>query len=216
VSAAGDVNGDGVGDVIFAANNTDAGGISGAGEAYVVFGVAGGPPALASLDDLDGTNGFAFRGGATDDRLGIVAGAGNLNGDRFDDVIIGASQADPAGSRSGESFIEFRGPNDSRMARAAAGGTDFNADGRPDFVLGGVDGLIMGSEGPGSVAVVYGRGPAPCRADIDGDGMLTVFDFLAFQNLFDARDPIADFDGDGAFMLFDFLLFQTTFDVGCP
>jgi len=55
-----------------------------------------------------------------------------------------------------------------------------------------------------------------CRADLDGDGTLTLFDFLAFQNLFDAGDPLADFDGDGSLTLFDFLAFQNEFDAGCP
>ncbi|MEO1008692.1 MAG: GC-type dockerin domain-anchored protein [Planctomycetota bacterium] len=56
----------------------------------------------------------------------------------------------------------------------------------------------------------------PCPADLDGDGELTLFDFLAFQNLFDAGDPIADFDGDGSLTLFDFLAFQNAFAAGCP
>ncbi|MFI4917085.1 MAG: GC-type dockerin domain-anchored protein [Phycisphaerales bacterium JB060] len=54
-----------------------------------------------------------------------------------------------------------------------------------------------------------------CRADLDGDGQLTIFDFLEFQNLFDAGDPIADFDGDGSLTIFDFLAFQNEFDQGC-
>ena len=57
---------------------------------------------------------------------------------------------------------------------------------------------------------------AACEADLDGDGALTIFDFLAFQNLFDAMDPRADFDGDGDFTIFDFLAFQNAFDAGCP
>ena len=71
-----------------------------------------------------------------------------------------------------------------------------------------------------------GAGPAPipdmgafeltvCQADFDGDGELTLFDFLAFQNAFDARDPLADFDGDGELTIFDFLAFQNAFDAGC-
>jgi endonuclease/exonuclease/phosphatase family metal-dependent hydrolase len=54
-----------------------------------------------------------------------------------------------------------------------------------------------------------------CAADLDGDGALTVFDFLEFQNLFDAGDLRADFDGDGSLSLFDFLAFQNLFDAGC-
>jgi len=57
--------------------------------------------------------------------------------------------------------------------------------------------------------------PVPCEADLDGDGVLTVFDFLAFQNLFDAGDLAADFDEDGSLTIFDFLAFQNAFDAGC-
>ncbi len=65
----------------------------------------------------------------------------------------------------------------------------------------------------GSIIVEAGDA---CRADLDGDGALTIFDFLAFQNLFDTGDPLADFDGDGSLTLFDFLAFQNEFDAGCP
>lgn len=67
--------------------------------------------------------------------------------------------------------------------------------------------------------IMYGvvgvQSAAPCRADIDGDGELTLFDFLAYQNAFDAGDLAADFDGDGELTLFDFLAFQNEFDAGC-
>ncbi|MEQ8844816.1 MAG: GC-type dockerin domain-anchored protein [Phycisphaerales bacterium] len=55
-----------------------------------------------------------------------------------------------------------------------------------------------------------------CAADFDGDGELTLFDFLAFQNAFDMGDLAADFDGDGSLTLFDFLAFQNAFGMGCP
>ena len=54
-----------------------------------------------------------------------------------------------------------------------------------------------------------------CRADFDGDGSLTIFDFLAFQNAFGQGNLCADFDGDGNLTLFDFLFFQNEFDAGC-
>ncbi len=57
--------------------------------------------------------------------------------------------------------------------------------------------------------------PIACAPDIDGDGQLTIFDFLAFQNLFQDGDPAADFDGDGELTIFDFLAFQNAFDAGC-
>ncbi|MFG0283326.1 MAG: GC-type dockerin domain-anchored protein, partial [Phycisphaerales bacterium JB039] len=55
-----------------------------------------------------------------------------------------------------------------------------------------------------------------CRVDLDGDGALTFFDFLEFQNLFADGDLKADFDGDGALTFFDFLAFQNEFAAGCP
>ena len=68
----------------------------------------------------------------------------------------------------------------------------------------------------GGFAYVRGTRPDTCRVDLDGDDELTIFDFLAFQNLFDAGDLLADFDGDEELTLFDFLAFQNEFDAGCP
>ncbi len=65
------------------------------------------------------------------------------------------------------------------------------------------------------IIIAEGDITVACRADIDGDGELTIFDFLAYQNLFDAGDLAADFDGDGSLTIFDFLAFQNEFDTGC-
>jgi hypothetical protein len=54
-----------------------------------------------------------------------------------------------------------------------------------------------------------------CPADCDGSGTLDFFDFLCFQDAFDAGNPSADLDGDGALTVFDFLAFQNAFDAGC-
>lgn|GEM_PF-4276419 len=54
-----------------------------------------------------------------------------------------------------------------------------------------------------------------CRADFDGDGSLTIFDFLAYQNAFDSGSRCADFDADGVLTIFDFLRFQNEFAAGC-
>jgi len=74
---------------------------------------------------------------------------------------------------------------------------------------------FMGREGPKLFVTVEGDGGTGCRADLDGDGDLTIFDFLQFQNLFDSGDLTADFDGDGDLTIFDFLAFQNEFDAGC-
>jgi hypothetical protein len=56
---------------------------------------------------------------------------------------------------------------------------------------------------------------AACYPDFDGDGALTIFDFLGFQNAFDAGSDRADCDADGSLTIFDFLCFQNAFDAGC-
>ena len=63
---------------------------------------------------------------------------------------------------------------------------------------------------------VAGYEEVRCYADLDGDGSLTIFDFLEFQNLFVAGDPLADCDGSGSLTIFDFLCFQNAFVAGCP
>ena len=69
--------------------------------------------------------------------------------------------------------------------------------------------------GSGQFIALLTLDSADCYADFDGDGELTIFDFLAFQNAFATGDPQADCDGDGSFTLFDFLCFQNAFAIGC-
>ena len=100
VSSAGDVNGDGFADLIVGAPGAEsAGGAYGEGESYVVFGKASwaGTPSL-DLATLDGTNGFRLIGIDAGDRSGCsVSSAGDVNGDGFADLIVGAPDAESAG-----------------------------------------------------------------------------------------------------------------------
>ena len=61
------------------------------------------------LGTLDGTDGFAISGiDATDLSGRSVSGAGGVNGDGIDDIIIGAYTADVGGKpRAGESYVVF-------------------------------------------------------------------------------------------------------------
>ena len=98
VAEAGDVNNDGFGDFIIGAPNADENGAD-SGAAYVIFGRAGGVPSSVVLPPASIADGFKIKGAAASDLLGTsVSGAGDVNNDGFDDVIVGAPGANGAGA----------------------------------------------------------------------------------------------------------------------
>mmetsp|Transcript_61172 Transcript_61172/g.126311 ORF Transcript_61172/g.126311 Transcript_61172/m.126311 type:complete len:780 (+) Transcript_61172:94-2433(+) len=89
VSAAGDVNGDGVGDLLIGASGSDEGSAN-AGSVYVIFGRTDGFPEEVYVENLDGVAGFAIHGASSNDYLGLsVSGTGDVNGDGMDDLVVG-------------------------------------------------------------------------------------------------------------------------------
>jgi hypothetical protein len=73
----------------------------------VVFGASSGFAASLELSALDGSNGFALNGVAAEDFSGrAVAGAGDVNGDGFDDLIVGARRPTRT-AISGQSYVVF-------------------------------------------------------------------------------------------------------------
>lgn len=160
VSGAGDVNGDGLADVVIGAPRADGNDYqSTVGESYVVFGKASGT--LTQLSDvIAGTGGFVING---DDAFGYsgwsVSGAGDVNGDGLDDIIIGAPRADTTYYHTGESYVVFGKANGTPVnisdVMAGSGGFaingisqwdrsgwtvsaagDVNGDGLADIVIG--------------------------------------------------------------------------------
>lgn len=130
VDGAGDVDGDGLDDIVVGAYGHDTAG-DGAGRGYVVFGKPTTSTVLLT-DVAAGNGGFAFDGGAAYDRAAFaVAGAGDVNGDGFADMVFGAPLADAGGEDSGRAYVVFGGPGlkSGSLTELASGATGFTLDG---------------------------------------------------------------------------------------
>ncbi len=110
VSTAGDVNGDGLADIIIGANHASPNGQFQAGRSYVVFGKRDVTPVeLSSLESGTSQAGFVINGSNRYDYSGgSVSEAGDVNGDGIPDVIVGADSVDPHGiNGAGRSYVVF-------------------------------------------------------------------------------------------------------------
>jgi hypothetical protein len=184
VAAAGDVNGDGIGDLIV--GEPDAG-YNSPGYTYVVFGDGAGFDSSIELSSMDGTNGFRMTAQpAYSDAGSSVASAGDFNGDGYDDLIIGGPDGSFSGSANGSVFVVFGhggafasslemvtnnpldgfgglrldGPTDIGLfvhaGASVASAGDINGDGYDDLVIGAPEGgSLAGHEGDSYV--IYGR-----------------------------------------------------------
>ncbi|MBZ0270196.1 integrin alpha, partial [bacterium] len=161
VAGVGDVNADGFDDVLVGAPENDTAGAA-AGAAYVFH---GGPP----MDDVAD---LVLTGEASFDFLGSeVSGAGDVNGDGFDDVIAGATGSDAVGTSSGRAFVYFGGASADAVAdlvftgdssfdflgTSVGGGGDVNGDGFADLLI-GATGESLGGSSAGR-AYVYSSFP---------------------------------------------------------
>jgi VCBS repeat-containing protein len=224
VSDVGDINGDGFADLIIGAFGNDVGGDS-AGAAYVVFGSAT-PPASVDLDAIaTGAGGFRIIGQDEGDLAGIsVSSAGDINGDGFDDFIIGASLNNRDGAAdAGAAYVVFGSatPPASIDLDAIAAGTggfkisgengvdqagssvsdvgDFNSDGFDDLIVGAFDNDAAG-DSAGAAYVVFGSATSPTAVDLGAIPAGAGFRITG-QDVFDnagwSVSSAGDVNGDG-------------------
>ncbi|MFI4881614.1 MAG: FG-GAP-like repeat-containing protein [Phycisphaerales bacterium JB064] len=228
-----DIDGDGVPDLVVGASRDDAGGID-AGAAYVVFLNRGG----TVKGETKITSGFGgLPPGLLDPREEFGSGVDflpDINGDGVPDLAAGVWLDTDGRGITGTTWIFFLGRDGRVMDRQKIDenflpgllgpngrfGWGVSAASRDDegnvrLLVGASTDSTHGLDEAGTSWMLSLKSCSRCLADVDGDGELTLFDYLAFQILFDLGSPLVDFDGDGVLTLFDFLAFQNAFDAGC-
>ena len=163
VFTAGDINGDGLSDVIVGSDMND-NGESDEGSAFVYNGSAAG---------LSSSANWSSAGGQSNSNFGCsVSSAGDVNGDSYADVIIGASDYDNGELNEGIVFAYFGSPSglsaspdwsaELNQEGASFGGSvstagDVNGDGYSDVIIGAIN-YDNGHSNEGGAFVYYGSG----------------------------------------------------------
>lgn len=172
LSGGGDVDGDGRPDLLIGAPEAQVSGQLETGAAFTVFGRSHETSAHVQAASLDGARGFRFTGSQAGDRLGYsVALGGDLNGDGFGDIAIGATGHDQPASDAGGVFVVF-----GRAGLGSSGTIDVSA-------LQGTDGFVI----QGELLNDSLGGSCAWLPDLDADGL----------NDLVVGAPSADFPGQG-------------------
>jgi hypothetical protein len=156
VSGAGDVNADGYDDILIGAYLADVSnpaGDSRDGETYLIYGSA----ALNGTVSLGDASVVTFTGEAAGDYSGIaVSGAGDVNADGYDDMLIGAYYADPGGIlKAGKTYLVYGGSTlDGTVSLGAASVAKFTGKAASDWSGGSVsDAGDVNGDGFGDILI---------------------------------------------------------------
>jgi hypothetical protein len=200
IAAAGDVDGDGYEDLVVGAHWDDDGGSS-AGAAYLVYGAA--TPTSGSLD----TGTLKATGDASSDNLGeYVDGAGDINGDGYDDVLVGSDSTETAYLVYGAATA-FTGTYDISLLAGltidgssvdgfggVAGVGDLDGDGYADLSVS----ATYGDSDSGAVYLWYGTtSSAGTTTPASADAMIEGASSYDFLGRYGDAITAGDWDGDG-------------------
>jgi FG-GAP repeat/FG-GAP-like repeat len=150
LAGAGDLNGDGYADFIVGAPGRDP-----AGSAYVFLGATALAPAMYVLNGTTAGDSFGF----------AVSAAGDVNGDGFADVIVGASNNDDGGANAGSAYVYFGGASFDTTPDGKVVGASSESFGTSVGRAGDVDGdrfpdIIVGTDAPTQGRAYVYRGGA--------------------------------------------------------